>query len=419
MAALDSILKRLIRTGTLRVIDWKGQSALYGDGTPPFVTIRLQDRWTAAKLIFDPQIAVGEAYMEGRLTIEEGTLFDFIDIGMKNIGRKAFSYPLSGLTERLRTWFRRLQQFNPVQRSQANVAHHYDLSDGLYDLFLDPDRQYSCAYVLSPDDTIETAQAQKKRHLAAKLLIEPQHKVLDIGSGWGGLGLYLADVSGADVTGLTLSKEQHAVSNERAVNAGVAERVRFKLQDYRSEQGKYDRIVSVGMFEHVGINHFDAYFGKIAEALTDDGVALVHAIGRCDGPGHTNPWIAKYIFPGGYCPALSEVLPSIEKAGLLITDIEILRLHYAETLRMWRERFNANRAKIRALYDERFCRMWEFYLITSELAFRHQGQMVFQVQVAKQPETVPITRDYIYDFERAHAPASVVAPVKRSEQRAA
>ncbi len=418
MAVLDPVLKRLVRNGSLRVIDWKGQSTLYGDGTQKPVTIRVHDAVTAAKLIFDPQMAVGEAYMDGRLTVEDGTLFDFIEIGMKNIGRAPFSYPLSGLTERLRTGLRRLGQFNPASRSKANVAHHYDLSDGLYDLFLDVDRQYSCAYVMTPNDTIETAQAQKKRHIAAKLLIEPHHRVLDIGSGWGGLGLYLADISGADVTGLTLSKEQHGVSNERAAKAGVAGRVRFKLQDYRAEEAQYDRIVSVGMFEHVGINHFDAYFRKIAEALTDDGVALIHAIGRCDGPGHTNPWITKYIFPGGYCPALSEVLPSIEKTGLLVTDVEILRLHYAETLRMWRERFDINRDKIRALYDERFCRMWEFYLITSELAFRYQGQMVFQIQLAKQTQTVPMTRDYIAEFEERHPPANVLAPVLRNQKAA-
>jgi cyclopropane-fatty-acyl-phospholipid synthase len=418
MAVLDPVLKRLVRNGTLGVIDWRGKTTLYGDGTGNRVVIRLKNRATALRLIFNPQLAVGEAYMDGTLTIEEGTLFDFLDVCMKNIGLKPISYPLSGFTERVRTWLRRIDQFNPASRSQANVAHHYDLSDTLYDLFLDSDRQYSCAYVMSESDTIEDAQAQKKRHIAAKLLMRPDHRVLDIGSGWGGLGLYLGDISGADVTGLTLSKEQHAVSNERAKKAGVSDRVRFKLLDYRAEPATYDRIVSVGMFEHVGVNHFDEYFQKIADALKEDGVALIHAIGRADGPGHTNPWIAKYIFPGGYCPALSEVIPAIEKAGLLITDIEILRLHYAETLRMWRERFETNRAKIRELYDDRFCRMWEFYLIVCELAFRHQGQMVFQIQLAKRTETVPITRDYITEFEAAHPPAGVLAPVLRNQRAA-
>ncbi len=419
MAILDPVLKSLIHNGNLRVIDWKNRLAVYGDGAGTPVTIRIHNLATAWRLIFNPQLAVGEAYMEGQLTIEEGSLYDFLDLCFKNVGLNPLRYPLSGLTERLRTWIRRIDQFNPASRSKANVAHHYDLSDTLYDLFLDADRQYSCAYVMSPDDTLETAQAQKKRHIAAKLLIKEGHRVLDIGSGWGGLGLYLGDISGADITGLTLSEQQHAVSNERAEKAGVADRVRFKLLDYRAEAGKYDRIVSVGMFEHVGVNHFDAFFHKISDVMADDGVALIHAIGRADGPGHTNPWIDKYIFPGGYCPALSEVMPAIEKAGLLVTDIEILRLHYAETLKRWRERFNANREKIRALYDDRFCRMWEFYLITSELAFRYQGQMVFQIQLAKKSGSVPITRDYISEFEAAHPPATVVAPVSRSLQIAA
>jgi cyclopropane-fatty-acyl-phospholipid synthase len=233
---------------------------------------------------------------------------------------------------------------------------------------------------------------------------------LDIGSGWGGLGLYLADIGGTDVTGLTLSTEQFHISNARSKEAGLADRVRFIMRDYRSEIGTYDRIVSVGMFEHVGIGHYDEYFKTIARCLTDDGVALVHAIGRADGPGHTNPWISKYIFQGGYCPALSEVLPAIERAGLLVTDIEILRLHYADTLRLWRERFEANRAAIRSLYDERFCRMWEFYLICSELAFRYQGQMVFQIQLAKRSDAVPITRDYIAQFEAEHPIETELAP---------
>ncbi len=418
MAVLDGLLGHTIRHGQLRVIDPWGRSATYGDGTGPAVTIRIHDLKTGLKLLFDPQMAVGEAYMDGTLTVETGTLYDLIDLAFRNLGLKPLAYPLSGLTERLRTAMRRIAQFNPAPRARRNVAHHYDLSDTLYDLFLDADRQYSCAYVMDPSDTIETAQAQKKRHLAAKLLLKPGQKILDIGSGWGGLGLYLAAIAAGDVTGLTLSSEQHRVSNQRAKDAGLDDRVRFDLRDYRAEQGLYDRIISVGMFEHVGVNHYDDYFQMVARCLKDDGVALIHSIGRADGPGHTNPWIGKYIFPGGYSPALSEVIPSIERAGLIITDIEILRLHYAETLRLWRERFEMNRAAIRALYDERFCRMWEFYLITSELCFRHQGQMVFQIQLAKRSESVPITRDYITAFEAAHPPAQSVAPVK-SYSRAA
>jgi len=411
MALLDKLLKKTIRHGSLTVIDPKGYPTAYGDGSAPHIAVRIHTTQAALKILFDPQMAVGEAYMEGTLTVETGTIYDVVDLVFRNIGLTPLKYPLSGVTERLRTTFRRLAQFNPAGRSRKNVAHHYDLSDTLYDLFLDADRQYSCAYVMDPSDTIETAQAQKKRHLAAKLLLKPGQSILDIGSGWGGLGLYLAETGSGSVTGLTLSTEQLKVSQKRVAAAGLSDRVRFKLQDYRAEKGLYDRIISVGMFEHVGITHYDDYFKMVARCLKEDGVALIHAIGRPDGPGHTNPWITKYIFPGGYCPSLSEVIPAIERAGLIITDIEILRLHYAETLRLWRERFEQNRAKIRALYDERFCRMWEFYLMTSELSFRHQGQMVFQIQLAKRGDAVPITRDYITAFEQAHPLAPIVAPV--------
>ncbi len=411
MALLDKLLKKTIRHGSLTVIDPKGYPTAYGDGSAPHIAVRIHTTQAALKILFDPQMAVGEAYMEGTLTVETGTIYDVVDLVFRNIGLTPLKYPLSGVTERLRTTFRRLAQFNPAVRSRKNVAHHYDLSDTLYDLFLDADRQYSCAYVMDPSDSIETAQAQKKRHLAGKLLFKPGQPILDIGSGWGGLGLYLAETGSGSVTGLTLSTEQIKVSQKRVAAAGLSDRVRFKLQDYRAEKGLYDRIISVGMFEHVGITHYDDYFKMVARCLKEDGVALIHAIGRPDGPGHTNPWITKYIFPGGYCPSLSEVIPAIERAGLIITDIEILRLHYAETLRLWRERFEQNRAKIRALYDERFCRMWEFYLMTSELSFRHQGQMVFQIQLAKRGDAVPITRDYITAFEQAHPLAPIVAPV--------
>ncbi|MFZ4387228.1 MAG: class I SAM-dependent methyltransferase [Chthoniobacterales bacterium] len=409
MALLDPILKPLIRSGSLRVIDWKGIATDYGDGSGKPVGIRIHDRATAWRLLLNPQMEGGEAYMHGRLTIEEGTLYDFLDLLFRGVGLRLMSYPLSGVTERIRGLMRRFRQFNPAPRSRSNVAHHYDLSDVLYDQFLDVDRQYSCGYFLSGTDSLEQAQAQKKRHLAAKLLLmkgEGQ-RILDIGSGWGGLGLYLGSSFGADVTGLTLSREQHELSNRRARQAGLADHVRFKLEDYRRENGKYDRIVSVGMFEHVGINHFDEFFRKVSELLTDDGVAVLHSIGRPDGAGHTNPWIEKYIFPGGYSPSLSEVLHAVERAGLLVTDVEILRIHYAETLRLWRERFEQKRSVIRALYDEEFCRMWEFYLISSELCFRHQGLMVFQIQLAKRADAVPITRDYMTRFEMAHPPAPI------------
>ncbi|MGH6665253.1 MAG: class I SAM-dependent methyltransferase, partial [Pseudolabrys sp.] len=295
---------------------------------------------------------------------------------------------------------RRLAQFNPRKRSRRNVAHHYDLDGRLYSLFLDADRQYSCGYFESPGQPLDDAQLAKKRHLAAKLLVAPGNRVLDIGCGWGGLGLYLAENAGADVTGVTLSQEQHAIANERAAEKGLAERARFKLQDYRDVDGRFDRIVSVGMFEHVGVNHYDAFFRKSAQMLADDGVMLLHSIGRSEGPGITNPWISKYIFPGGYIPALSEVLPRVEKAGLLVTDIEILRLHYAETLKAWRERFLAHRAQVERIYDARFERMWEFYLASSEMSFREQNMMVMQIQLTKRQGIVPMTRDYIAREER-------------------
>lgn len=402
-APLDPILRSLIQKGNLTVIDPQGAAMLYGDGSGTPITIRIHDRATLWRLLFDPQLEAGDAYMDGRLTVEQGTLYDFLELLFRSLGLKSLSYPLRGVMESVRRLLRRVDQFNPVSRSHHNVAHHYDLSGMLYDQFLDEDRQYSCGYFRTDEDSLEVAQEQKKRHIAAKLLLRPGQRILDIGSGWGGLALFLAKGFEVDVTGLTLSKEQYALSSERIIKEALEDRVRFKMLDYRHEEGRYDRIVSVGMFEHVGVGHYDEFFKKMADLLTEDGVALLHAIGRPEGPGYTNPWIAKYIFPGGYSPALSEVLPAIERAGLLVTDIEILRFHYAETLRHWRARFQQNRETIRKLYDERFCRMWEFYLIGSELSFRHQGQMVFQIQLSKCPETLPITRDYMAECEEACA----------------
>ena len=301
-----------------------------------------------------------------------------------------------GLPFAARYLLRRLQQANGRRRSKQNVAHHYDLDGRLYDLFLDADRQYSCGYFERDDDPLETAQLAKKRHIAAKLLVGPAAQVLDIGCGWGGLALYLAEACGArHVTGITLSGEQLTAARARAAGKALDDHVAFALKDYRDVEGRFDRIVSVGMFEHVGVGQYDAYFRKCAELLADDGVMLLHSIGRSERPGITNPWIAKYIFPGGYIPSLSEVLPAIERAGLLVTDVEILRLHYAETLKHWRARFLEERAAAAKLYDDRFVRLWDFYLAASEMAFREQAMMVFQIQITKRQDVVPLTRDYI------------------------
>jgi len=398
------VLARVIRVGRLGVIDAAGNRHDFEGAPGPAATVRLHDPALSWRLLLRPRLNVPEAYMDGALTIEAGSLYDFIDLLTANDVAQADTLPLR-LSSAMGRLVRHIHQHNPVPRARRNVAHHYDLSDQLYELFLDRDRQYSCAYFQTPEDDLDTAQHNKKRHIAAKLLLRPGQKVLDIGSGWGGLALYLAGECGAEVTGLTLSQEQLKVAQRRAAAAGLSDRVRFHLRDYREETEQYDRIVSVGMFEHVGVNQYGAFFGKLNELLTPDGVALLHSIGRMDGPGRTNPWLRKYIFPGGYCPALSEVVPVVEQKRLWITDVEILRLHYAETLRAWRERFEQNRERIQALYDERFCRMWETYLVGSELSFRRQGMLVFQMQMSKAIDAVPLTRDYMFDWERAHIAA--------------
>jgi cyclopropane-fatty-acyl-phospholipid synthase len=398
---LSHLLHHVVRRGSLRVIDAGGAMHTFSGDPGPQITIKLHTRALEWQLFLHPRLRVGEAFMNGTLTIEDASIYDFLDLMASNMA-VAPANVLTPLYNGFGRAFRVFQQYNPLHRARRNVAHHYDLSDTLYELFLDADRQYSCAYFTAPDQTIEQAQANKKRHIAAKLLLAPGQHVLDIGCGWGGLALYLAKECGVSVTGLTLSTEQLRVAERRAAAAGLSDRVRFELRDYRETNGRYDRIVSVGMFEHVGVVHYPAFFAKVKELLADDGVALLHSIGRQDGPASTNPWLRKYIFPGGYSPAMSEVVPVVERSGLWITDIEILRLHYAETLRAWRTRFNANRERIRALYDERFCRMWEFYLAGSEMAFRHQGHLNFQMQFAKKIDAVPLTRDYMVEWERSH-----------------
>lgn len=398
----------VVQSGRLTIIDARGRRHVVGGAQGPAATVRLHDKALHYRLAINPYLYLGEAYMDGRLTIEQGSLHDFLSICAVNVDR-AFEQPYKRVRSAAARILRHLHQHNPARLARAHVAHHYDLSDRLYDLFLDSDRQYSCGYFTHRHHDIERAQLDKKRHLAAKLLLAPGQRVLDIGSGWGGLALYLAEVCGCEVLGITLSEEQLKTSRLRAERAGMADRVRFDLRDYREQTGSFDRIVSVGMFEHVGLKHYPEFFAKVRELLTDDGIAVLHSIGRMDGPGATNEWIRKYIFPGGYSPAISEVLPVVERLRLWVTDIEVLRLHYAETLRCWYERFSTNRAEIANLYDERFCRMWEFYLVSSEMAFRSMGHMVFQMQLAKRQDAVPLTRDYLSDWERGHLDAAMAA----------
>lgn len=405
MFLLSRLLKSLVKKGTLHVIDVDGRRHSFRGARPgPEITIRLRDNRVAWDIALNPQLAVGEAYMDGRVTIENGAdVRDFLDLALLNLGWERGNHFNSPFALWLKRVAGRLSQLNRLRRARQNVAHHYDLSGTLYDLFLDRDRQYSCAYFRSEGDDLEAAQLAKKAHIAAKLLLKPGQKVLDIGCGWGGLGLYLNQVADVAVTGVTLSTEQLEVARARARNAGVAEKVNFELEDYRRVEGKFDRIVSVGMFEHVGAPNYSTFFDKIHDLMTDDGVALLHTIGRADGPGATNPWIRKYIFPGGYSPALSEIVPVIERAGFYITDIEVLRLHYAKTLAAWYERVQKNRDAIIALYDERFLRMWEFYIAASQKTFEYAGHVVFQIQIAKRQDQVPLTRDYIQDWERSEA----------------
>ena len=401
ISMLDRSLRLVVKTGALQLIDAAGLPHTYGDGTGTPVVFRVTSRGWMRKIAMDPDLNLGEAYMAGGLTMEQGSVYDLLALLLDN-ARKIHDYPrLARLYYSLRRWLKRIDQYNPVGKAKANVAHHYDLSGALYDLFLDRDRQYSCAYFENEQSSLEDAQLAKKRHLAAKLDIKPGMKVLDVGSGWGGLGLYLAETCGARVTGVTLSEEQHKLSTERAAQRGVTGQAEFRLLDYRNLNEKFDRIVSVGMFEHVGIGHYAEFFGKCASLLADDGIAVLHSINRTDGPGATSAWIKKYIFPGGYIPALSEVVPAIERAGLYITDIEILRLHYAQTLREWARRFADHRERAKAIYDERFCRMWEFYLAASECAFRFGGMNNFQIQFAKNQYALPLTRNYMMTQEEA------------------
>jgi cyclopropane-fatty-acyl-phospholipid synthase len=396
---LKRLMGKRVRRGTLKVLLGPKRSFTVGDGTGKPITIAFDSPATLLWILTDPDLRLGEAYMDESFRVTEGSLADFVDL-IESQNSPSPTLPSLAIAA-LRYLSRRAAQFNPRGRARKNIHYHYDLDGRLYSVFLDADRQYSCAYFEDESTNLDDAQIAKKRHLAAKLLMDrPGLRVLDIGSGWGGLGLYLAEIAGAKhVTGVTLSDEQAAAARTRVTEHGLKGKVEFRLQDYRDIEERFDRIVSVGMFEHVGVNHYDTYLRKMAEMLDEDGVALLHFIGRSGRPSTTSAWIKKYIFPGGYIPSLSEVMPAIERSGLVVTDLEILRLHYAETLQAWRERFLARREEMAALYDERFCRMWEFYLVGSEMAFRHQGMVVFQIQMAKRQEAVPLTRDYIGEAE--------------------
>ena len=396
--ALQSLLNSCIRRGSLTLVLPSGERLEAGDGSGQPLTMTLTDRRAGRQLVLNPELAFGELYTDGRLLVSGGSIYDVLELLGHNLD--ALSPPQIGrVRHALRTVFEGWRQRNSEKLARTNVHHHYDIDDRIYSLFLDSDRQYSCGYFASEKVSLEEAQLAKKRHIAAKLLVSQGASVLDIGSGWGGLAIYLSDVCGADVTGLTLSPEQLKVSERRAKERKLADHVQFRLQDYRALDCAFDRVVSVGMFEHVGARDYNTFFSVVRRNLKDDGIALLHSIGRLDGKSPTNPWFERYIFPGSHVPSLAEVLPSIEKSGLIVTDIEILRLHYADTLAAWRGRFLSHRDEAKAVLGDRFCRMWEFYLASAEAGFRYGGLMVFQIQLARKLDTVPRTRDYIATAE--------------------
>lgn len=419
-APLRQLFSLIITTGTLSVRDAAGKIHIFGDGRTPDVAIAIKDRRLEWRMACDPELAAGEGYMQGRLVMEKGEIYDFIDLAMRNLA----AHPLPRWSQafaKLRRKRRQRDENNPPERASCNVQQHYDIDPRIYDLFLDTRRQYSCAYFAPGITRLEDAQAAKMRHIASKLCLQPGQDVLDIGCGWGGLARYLATLSGASVHGITLSLEQlHYAHMQTAPKRGHCS---YTYDDYRSVQGPFDRIVSVGMFEHVGSTDYETFFARIAALLRDDGVALIHSIGRLDGPCSTNPFVAKWIFPGGALPALSEVTAAVEKSGLIMTDIEILRLHYAETLRQWRCRFLQHAEEAERIAGRPFVRMWEFYLAGCEAAFRHQNLMVFQLQLSKRIDTVPLTRNYMVDTERRLAQGAApairalgVVPFKREHK---
>jgi cyclopropane-fatty-acyl-phospholipid synthase len=400
-SALDMFLRRFITIGRLAVRWPDGRTKIYEGRPGPEAAVVLRSRGAVWRLLLNPKLSLGEAYMDGSLVPLGSSIHDVLAVVLANLWIKPKSPLVSWLRRTAARVWRPVDQFNAAGRARRNVAHHYDLNGELYSLFLDRDRQYSCAYFPKGTETLEEAQTAKTHHIAAKLCLDrPGLSVLDIGCGWGGMALTLARDYGAKVTGITLSTEQLGWAKARAEAEGLSDQVSFEPLDYRAAVGGFDRIVSVGMFEHVGVFHYRAFFDTVSRRLKPDGVALLHSIGQWNGAGINNRWISKYIFPGAYCPALSEMMPAIERSGLLTTDIEVLRLHYAETLRHWRRRFAASREMIASLYDERFCRMFEFYLSSCELSFRYGRLAIFQIQLAHQQTAVPLTRDYIAESER-------------------
>lgn len=401
MFPLSEMLKSFVKVGHLTVIDAEGKTHVFAGKPGPEATMRLTDPTLYRKLFFNPELHAGEAYMDGRMSFPGSSLRAFLTLFSVNrlsLGNQ----PMQKVLRRISRGLKRFQQANPVGKAQQNVAHHYDLGNAFYKLFLDTEMFYSCAYFRDEQETLEQAQRNKCRLIAAKLNLKPGLRILDIGCGWGGLARYLAQIADVHVTGVTLSREQHALAVDSLKSLSLEKRVSIELKDYRELTGKFDRIVSVGMFEHVGVGHYGEFFAKVNDLMADDGVMLLHSIGHMSPPGTASPWLRKYIFPGAYSPALSEVFPAVENNSLWVTDLEFLRVHYATTLRHWHERFEKNRAVVAQMYDERFCRMWEFYLISAEMMFRTGSQEVFHMQLARKRDAAPIVRDYITDVQREY-----------------
>ena len=392
---LARFLDKVFTRGGFILTDANQKDYIIGNPNNNPIKIKILDPKLHYKLLFHPDLYFGEAYTDGTIIIENGTLTDFLDLALMNIGRREFNF-FSHFLNKVRGSYRYLTNFNFIKKSKMNVSHHYDISDNLYDLFLDPKRQYSCGYFKNENDTLEAAQNNKIQHVIKKLNIKPNQKVLDIGCGWGSLAIDIARTTQCNVTGISLSENQIRYCSKRAKELNLENQLTFKLMDYRELKEKFDRIVSIGMFEHVGRKFYNKFFNQVENLLEDDGVSLIHTIGSVSPPGNPHPWITKYIFPGGYTPSLSEATKSIEKAGLIVTDIEVLKLHYAHTLRFWKENCLRNKDKIVQMFDERFFRMWEFYLTGCEMSFKWGDQVVYQFQLAKNYTSTPVTRDYIY-----------------------